>query len=350
MAPGSDAGPGTGGLPLDIASVDVFDSSTVTPGGGATKLPPGLDGSRLRLGDTKKAGGGGRRRSVALLTATGVVALAAAPFMVVSPHFAGEPTSSTIKEDHKAAAKKPGPGGRTVAAPVPSWPAEDTPGSGGQRPSPWETPDGTQPSPPGLPPAVPDSPAPTLSPSPSPSTSPGSPPPNPVRSKDDQNSGSGKKPDSPARPTPMASTEATKTIRTPHSVTASEHRAKPKQSPNTEPGSPAQGQTRVIHDTYVLQPGQEVHTDRIRLALRTDGDLVLLDQHGTVVWSTGTNASGTHAVFQADGNFVLYSSSQETLWSTRTDGHDGAVLVMRGNGDLAIVQGDTTLWHTGTAK
>jgi D-mannose binding lectin len=106
----------------------------------------------------------------------------------------------------------------------------------------------------------------------------------------------------------------------------------------------------VIQGTYVLQPGQDVHSNRMRLVLQTDGNLVLHDEHDSVVWATGTQAAGTHVVFQGDGNFVLYSSTDETLWSSRTDGHNGAVLVLRANGDMAIVQGDTVLWHTNTAK
>jgi hypothetical protein len=116
---------------------------------------------------------------------------------------------------------------------------------------------------------------------------------------------------------------------------------------SAKPGS-APAQTRVVHGTYVLRPGHSIGTKRMRLALRTDGDLVLRDQDGKLVWSTGTRASGAHAVFQADGNFVLYSSDDATLWSSRTDGHDGAVLVLQSDGNLTIRQGGTTLWATGT--
>jgi hypothetical protein len=109
-------------------------------------------------------------------------------------------------------------------------------------------------------------------------------------------------------------------------------------------------QTRVVNATYVLNPGQAVSTNRIRLTLRTDGDLVLYNEHGSVVWGTGTRASGTHAVFQADGNFVLYSSSNATLWSSNTPGHDGAVLVLRSDGNMVITYRGAVIWQTGTAR
>ncbi|MFB9835954.1 hypothetical protein [Actinoallomurus acaciae] len=118
------------------------------------------------------------------------------------------------------------------------------------------------------------------------------------------------------------------------------------------PASPArttaEAQTRVVHGTYVLRPGDEIRTNRLRLSLTSDGDLVLRDRNDAVVWSSGTHASGTHAVFQADGNFVVYGSDDQTLWSSRTDGHDGAVLVLQADGNLTITQGGTTLWATGT--
>lgn len=351
-APGSDIGAGVGDHPLDIAPVAVVDSTSAAPAGRAVTLPPGLDKSRSQAGGTKKAGGGRRRTSVALLTATGVMALAAAPFAVASSkeHFVGEPTSSTSKEHHKAAAKKPN-SGRTVAAPVPTWPTQGSPAHpGNSQPAPGEMPDQAASGTPSPSPTAPGSPV----PSPSPSTPSESPHVDHARSKGHPDSGSGKVPSSPDRParTSPADNQAVRTVREPRpttSATAAEHHAKAKASPATEQAS-SPGQTRVIHGTYVWQPGQEVHTNRIRLTLRTDGDLVLLDEHGKVVWSTRTHASGTHAVFQADGNFVVYSSSNATLWSSRTDGHDGAVLVLQGDGNLAIMQGNTTLWNTGTGK
>lgn len=106
-------------------------------------------------------------------------------------------------------------------------------------------------------------------------------------------------------------------------------------------------QTVVVHSTYVLNPGDSVHSNRIRLSLLGDGDLVLRDEHDRVTWSTGTHAQGAHAVFQDDGNLVVYRGDQ-TLWSSRTDGHNGATLVLGADGAMTIVYGNTTLWSTGT--
>jgi hypothetical protein len=376
-APAADgqetSGPDAGGRPLDAAPVAVVGTTAPAEAVGAVKLPPGLDASGQDAGDEKKVGGGGRRVSVALMAATGVVALAAAPFAVVSPkdHFVGEPTSSVSNEHPEVAAKKKPAPGRTLAAPVPRWPAQGTPGQPGDLQSaPGELPDPAASGAPSLSPTVPGSPLSPASPAVSPSVSPETATPAPaqspregrVPSNGQHDPGSVKASRSPDRPTPAptptasADNQAVRTLRASRpttSATAAGHHATSTTSPATsgaESDASTPGETRVIHDTYVFQPGQEVHTNRIRLTLRTDGDLVLSDAHGKVLWSTGTHASGTHAVFQADGNFVLYSSSNATLWSSNTPGHDGAVLVMQADGNLTIVQGNTTLWATGTAR
>jgi hypothetical protein len=138
---------------------------------GAATMPPGLDGSRPQAGDAKKAppkAGGRRRASVAFLAATGVIALAAAPFAVVpsKEHLVGEPASSASKEHHKPAVNKPTPG-RTVAPPVPTWPAQSSPGHpGSRRPAPREVPDRAMPRTRRSSPKAPDLPVPSLSLSP----------------------------------------------------------------------------------------------------------------------------------------------------------------------------------------
>ena len=117
--------------------------------------------------------------------------------------------------------------------------------------------------------------------------------------------------------------------------------------PHASPRAAHHWQTLVVHATYVLNPGDSVHSNRISLSLRTDGDLVLRDEHGRVTWSTGTHVRGAHAVFQADGNLVVYQGDR-TVWSTHTDGHDGATLALQADGAMRILFGNTALWSTGT--
>jgi hypothetical protein len=129
------------------------------------------------------------------------------------------------------------------------------------------------------------------------------------------------------------------------------HSASPRSSASARRGAPSTAahhwQSLVVHATYVLNPGDSVHSNRISLSLLTDGDLVLRDEHGRVTWSTGTHARGARAVFQADGNFVVYQGDQP-VWSSRTDGHDGATLVLQADGAMRILYGNAALWTTGT--
>ncbi|WP_433532893.1 hypothetical protein ACQPYA_13330 [Micromonospora sp. CA-263727] len=109
-------------------------------------------------------------------------------------------------------------------------------------------------------------------------------------------------------------------------------------------------QTRVVRATSTLQLGQSWSTDRLKLVLANDGNVILHDQ-GKAVWQTGTKGrGGHHLVFQADGNLVLYTGSNATVWTSNTPGNDGAILVLQADGNVTISNGGRGLWHTGTMK
>ncbi|WP_329213159.1 hypothetical protein OG352_00630 [Streptomyces sp. NBC_01485] len=119
-----------------------------------------------------------------------------------------------------------------------------------------------------------------------------------------------------------------------------------------EPSTPTtvkQWTNLTVHGTSVLTPGQSWRSDRTTLAMTADGDLVIRDENGMVRWSAGTAGRGYKTVFQGDGNFAVYTKDDVTAWSTRTEDHNGAGLVLRADGDVVIVYGDTTVWSAGTA-
>ncbi|TCB95435.1 hypothetical protein E0H26_19780 [Micromonospora zingiberis] len=123
----------------------------------------------------------------------------------------------------------------------------------------------------------------------------------------------------------------------------------PQPTPSTKPPKRT-WQTRVVQATATLQLGQSWSTDRLKLVLAKEGNVILYDQ-GKAVWQTGTKGQGGHhLVFQADGNLVLYSRSNATIWSSNTPGNDGAVLVLQADGNVTISNGGRGLWHTGTMK
>jgi hypothetical protein len=124
----------------------------------------------------------------------------------------------------------------------------------------------------------------------------------------------------------------------------------------TEPAGPSQSSTvspvwtsLTVQPTRVWNLGDAVQTNRTKVLLQADGDLVVIDELGAVRWRAGTAGRGHHAVFQNDGHFVVYDAGQRPLWSSGTAGHSGAVLVLSTDGNVSILQNGVVLWYTNTA-
>jgi hypothetical protein len=68
----------------------------------------------------------------------------------------------------------------------------------------------------------------------------------------------------------------------------------------------------------VLQRGESIATDRVRLSHQTDGNLVLSDLRTTrPLWNSETyNRPTAYLRFQEDGNLVLYGTQNEPIWHT----------------------------------
>ncbi|MGW7648279.1 hypothetical protein [Streptomyces bobili] len=110
-----------------------------------------------------------------------------------------------------------------------------------------------------------------------------------------------------------------------------------------------QWSTRVVRATTVLVPGNSVASDRMRLTMRADGNLVISDEDGVTRWSSHTSGRGARAVFQADGHLVVYTVDGQTAWSSGTAGNDGAELVLQADGNVTILSASgTVLWSAGT--
>ncbi|MCM4083457.1 hypothetical protein [Paractinoplanes hotanensis] len=158
-------------------------------------------------------------------------------------------------------------------------------------------------------------------------------------------------------PVPAAGTAPASGPAAPRTSSSAPARRKPAPAPASKSGSasarprtaatPA-GQTRLITATSVLKVGQSWSTDRLRLALTGDGNVVLHDR-GRPVWRSGTaGRNARDLVFQADGNLVLYAHDNSTVWSSGTPGNDGATLKLGGDGNLSITKPGRVLWQTGT--
>ncbi|MFG2884046.1 hypothetical protein ACGFYV_17410 [Streptomyces sp. NPDC048297] len=104
----------------------------------------------------------------------------------------------------------------------------------------------------------------------------------------------------------------------------------------------------VIQATAVLTPGQSVTWGKARLAMTSDGNLVVTDERGVTRWASHTSGSGLQTVFQDDGCMAIYDAQGTVQWSSYTNGHPGAVLEIMPDGNVRIRLGDTVLWQTGT--
>jgi hypothetical protein len=161
---------------------------------------------------------------------------------------------------------------------------------------------------------------------------------------------------------PTVSTEPSQQSGGPPSPTAGVHPSSPVRRVPSQP-APATGAppgptltvaptvwtTLTIQATWVLNKGESVQTNRTRLAMQTDGDLVIIDENNSVRWRSGTAGHGHHATFQDDGHFVVYDTANIPWWQSRTAGHNGAVLVLQADGDVCIVDRGTVIWHSQTA-
>ena len=76
------------------------------------------------------------------------------------------------------------------------------------------------------------------------------------------------------------------------------------------------------------------------LTLRSDGNLVLSENAGTV-WASGTDGKGAvRAALQDDGNFVLCTSDENAVWSTGAQCNEGSRLVLQDDRNLVVFAAD----------
>ena len=102
--------------------------------------------------------------------------------------------------------------------------------------------------------------------------------------------------------------------------------------------------TDLIRDHLYLSPSGDHF-----LIFRPDGDLVVLDTDGAVVW--GLAGSGVpvqdaaRVVVLPDGNLAVYATDGRSIWSAlTTDLKPGAVLTVSADGDLQLVADGGPVW------
>lgn len=83
-----------------------------------------------------------------------------------------------------------------------------------------------------------------------------------------------------------------------------------------------------------------------------NGNLEVVNPVNRIVWQSGTIGTGANKLaLQTDGNLVLYARGGNAVWASNTQGNEGAFLVVQGDGDIVIRRADrTAIWATGTAS
>ncbi|MFJ9785788.1 CHAP domain-containing protein [Amycolatopsis sp. NPDC101161] len=125
---------------------------------------------------------------------------------------------------------------------------------------------------------------------------------------------------------------------------------------STGTASGAAGLTGVQTDRLAadarLYPGQFLRsTDgRYRLALQSDGNLVLYSPGYRALWASGTAGRSAHSLLmQADANLVLYGTgSQGALWSSNRTGVGTFAFTLQSDGNGVVYGPSGALWTTGT--
>lgn len=88
---------------------------------------------------------------------------------------------------------------------------------------------------------------------------------------------------------------------------------------------------------------------KYRLEFQTDGNLVLYNSSGKVIWATGTEGRAATLQVQGDGNVVLYDTNNRPIWTTDTERNSGAFLSVQTDGNLVVYRGDgRPIWASGT--
>lgn len=111
--------------------------------------------------------------------------------------------------------------------------------------------------------------------------------------------------------------------------------------------------TTVLPSGEGLAPGDRLTTERTRLVMQQDGNLVFsarTDSGWKEIWASETDGNpGAYALMQDDGNLVVYSTGGSALWHAGTFDHPGAYLQLEDR-DRRIVIYDAeglALWING---
>ena len=87
---------------------------------------------------------------------------------------------------------------------------------------------------------------------------------------------------------------------------------------------------------------------RYQLILEPEGSLILYRrEYPYPLWSSRTK-DGIRAIMRSDGDFVLYDTGGKLMWASGTSGAYGSYLILQNDGNLAIYRPRVQEWELGT--
>jgi len=104
--------------------------------------------------------------------------------------------------------------------------------------------------------------------------------------------------------------------------------------------------TETVSAPSVLEVKQAWTTNRIRMVMQTDGNLVVYNEKGKPIWASMTFGENHRAIFQPDGNLVIHNGDDRPIWASKSHGHEGAQLILRGDAKVVIVHNGRVIWST----
>jgi hypothetical protein len=122
--------------------------------------------------------------------------------------------------------------------------------------------------------------------------------------------------------------------------------AKPKPKPKPKATPKPNWSTETVSATSVLEVNQAWTTNRIRMVMQTDGNLVVYNEKGKPIWASMTFGENHRAIFQGDGNLVIHNGADRPIWASKSHGHAGAQLVLRADAKVVIVYNGAVIWST----
>ncbi|CAL9442008.1 mannose-binding protein [Streptomyces sp. enrichment culture] len=121
---------------------------------------------------------------------------------------------------------------------------------------------------------------------------------------------------------------------------------KPKPKPKAEPSPTPQWKSATVRAVSVLEVNQAWTTNRIRMVMQPDGNLVVYNEKGKATWASMTFGDNHRAIFQSDGNLVIHNGEDRPIWASKTWGDEGAEMTLRADGKVVISRHGDVVWST----